>query len=148
MSAPAPNPVFLIAFDFDHTVVDENTDVSVQDLSEIPSSVRAVSRERGWTAFMGAVFEHLHSRGVQRGDIEGRMEEIPFAQGMRECLESLQGLGGEVIIISDSNSFFIEHILDKKGMQVRLVYPPPKKKCSPIQKIICCFAKFTVSFTY
>lgn len=43
---------FLLVLDFDHTVVDDNTDVVVQRLEgrpELSKEVRAASRSQGWT---------------------------------------------------------------------------------------------------
>ena len=71
-----------------------------------------VRKDGGWNLFMQAVFRHMHSHGVTQKDYDRRLEGIPFVDGMKDCLHGLQALGGEVIIISDSNSYFISHILE------------------------------------
>ena len=39
--------------------------------------------------------------------------------GMRECVEFIAEEGGEAIIVSDSNTVFIRHLLDKWGLADR-----------------------------
>ena len=49
---------FLMVLDFDHTIMDENTDMVVQSAGEVgpmPEEVKAVAREKGWTAFMQVI---------------------------------------------------------------------------------------------
>jgi len=101
-------------FDFDHTIMDDNTDGVVQEVAHsgaLPKEVKAVARNEGWTAFMRSVFEHLHSKGVTESQILHKIDQIPFVKHMKDCLVKLRAWGGEVIIISDSNTVFIDRIL-------------------------------------
>ena len=129
---------FLMVLDFDHTIMDENTDMVVQSaggVGPMPEEVKAVAREQGWTAFMQviikfdktrsewlilmvfqSVFEHLHANKVSSEAILATMDAIPFVPGMRACLEEFKALGGDLIIISDSNQVFIDRILSKNDM--------------------------------
>ncbi len=67
---------------------------------------------------MQAVFAHLHSKSIVRSDYEAKLEEdLNLVDGMYECLEGIRELGGDIIIISDSNSFFIDHLLEKKEVK-------------------------------
>jgi len=107
----------LLVFDFDHTVTDLNTDVEVQKLApggEIPASseMRGLYSDKGWTEFMGAVFTLLHENNVTQAEILSLMSGLQFTPNMRDLLEvSVKDLGATIIIISDSNSVFIDHIL-------------------------------------
>lgn len=104
----------LIAFDFDDTLIDANSDLVVQKLSptaEIPAEIRSLNSGNGWTKFMGAIFGHLHDHGVTAAQILACMEEIPLVAGMADLLKSLNASNCDVIIISDSNSVFIDHII-------------------------------------
>lgn len=56
----------LFAVDFDHTLIDENSDIYVKRLAEngeLPESIEALYSSTGWTEYMGVIFEHLHSKG-------------------------------------------------------------------------------------
>jgi len=106
----------LVAFDFDDTLIQANSDLVVQKLSpslpQIPTEINALRQSNNWIDFMDAVFDHLHQQGVTQTQILACMAEIPFVEHIRELLLSLSASGrSEVIIISDSNSVFIEHIL-------------------------------------
>jgi pyridoxal phosphate phosphatase PHOSPHO2 len=54
----------LLAFDFDHTLIDENSDLSVKKLApngQLPESIEAQYSATGWTEYMAAIFKYLHS---------------------------------------------------------------------------------------
>ena len=120
----------LVAFDFDDTIIDANSDIVVQSLSPgpIPPEVKALRSDTMWTKFMGAVFVHLHSHGMTPAQILQCMEGIPFAPGMHELLSSLAASPrADVIVISDSNAVFIEHILGAAGVKVAKVFTNPAR---------------------
>lgn len=119
----------LVAFDFDDTLIDANSDIVVQKLSPgpIPPEIKAQRSDTMWTKFMGAVFGHLHYHGVTPSQILHCMEQIPFTPGMLELLSRLTDARADVIIISDSNSVFIEHILKSAGVTVAKVYTNPAR---------------------
>jgi len=112
----------LLVFDFDHTMTNLNTDVEVQKLApggDIPASseMRGLYSDKGWTEFMGAVFALLHENNTTQAEILSLMAELEFTPNMSSLLEeSVKDLGATIIIISDSNSVFIEHILKVKKM--------------------------------
>lgn len=123
---------FLIAFDFDRTIVEDNTDSVVQvikDSGPIPSELNVIADEEGWTAFMQAVFKHLHSKGIQESEIKEKIQSMKFVQGMKECIQGLNDMGGDVIIISDSNTVFIDYLLVQNEVTdcFKAVYTNPAK---------------------
>ena len=107
----------LVAFDFDCTVVDENTDAVVQSIAGFP----ALDFEfdgGGWTAFMQKVFQFHHANGVTEEEFCRSLDSISFAPGMLDLINKLSSLDYvEMIIVSDANSFFIDHILEKNGLK-------------------------------
>ena len=107
----------LVAFDFDCTVVDENTDAVVQSIAGFP----ALDFEfdgGGWTAFMQKVFQFHHANGVTEKEFCRSLDSISFAPGMLDLINKLSSLDYvEMIIVSDANSFFIDHILEKNGLK-------------------------------
>eukprot|EP00088_Acartia_fossae_P018320 TRINITY_DN20585_c0_g1_i2.p1 TRINITY_DN20585_c0_g1~~TRINITY_DN20585_c0_g1_i2.p1 ORF type:complete len:274 (+),score=36.21 TRINITY_DN20585_c0_g1_i2:67-822(+) len=123
----------LLAFDFDHTVVHLNTDVEVQKLhpdGKIPetSEIHGLYSKVGWTKFMGEVFKLLHHHNVKKENILTLMESLEFTPGMVDLLrKSVEEHNAKIIIISDSNSVFINHILETHNLQhlVDVVYTNP-----------------------
>lgn len=108
----------LVAFDFDCTVVDENTDVVVQSIPGFPALDFEFDGTMGWTSFMQKVFRHHHANGVTEKDFCGCLDSMSFAPGMLDLVTKLSSLDDvEMIIVSDANSFFIDHILEKNGLK-------------------------------
>lgn len=102
---------FLAVFDYDHTIVQENTDIVVRDLidsSVIPNEVKQLYRSSGWINYMQAIFDLLHKHGKTKDQIHEAIRSIPETPGMKQCMKKLTDNAFEVIVISDSNSVFID----------------------------------------
>lgn len=110
----------MVAFDFDHTVVDDNTDTVVRDLigkDEIPDEVKFLYTSSGWIPYMHAIFKLLHANGIRRSDMLAAIENIPEVIGMRELIRRLHATQyTDVILVSDSNSQFIGHWCRQNGI--------------------------------
>ncbi|XP_020708659.1 pyridoxal phosphate phosphatase PHOSPHO2-like [Athalia rosae] len=109
----------LIAFDFDHTIVDDNTDIVVRKLmpeEKLPESVKGLYRSDGWTAYMAKIFDLLHAYSINEADINRAIDNIPAVSGMESLLRRLHSFNCDIIIISDSNSEFITHWLKHKKL--------------------------------
>ena len=54
-------PKLLIAFDFDHTLVDDNSDTYIikrlAPNGKLPDEIKAIYRKKCWTTYMGAIFK-------------------------------------------------------------------------------------------
>lgn len=110
----------LVAIDFDHTICDDNTDLVVQKLladKAISKDVRNLRKSNGWLAYMSKIFQLLHENSVNANQIEDVIVGIPAVAGMGELLTSLHANGHEIIIISDSNSVFIESWLKSRQLE-------------------------------
>ncbi|TRY62001.1 hypothetical protein TCAL_11536 [Tigriopus californicus] len=111
----------LFVFDFDHTIVEKNTDVEIQVIPEksgpVPSDWTREARQTGWTAFMGKVFEFHAQNSVQSEDYRTVLRAMSLVPGMVELIKAIKSdYQGQVVIISDSNSFFIQEILAHQGL--------------------------------
>ncbi|XP_049776802.1 pyridoxal phosphate phosphatase PHOSPHO2-like [Schistocerca cancellata] len=120
----------LVAFDFDHTIADQNTDIVVRDLlprEKITDDVTKLYRSDGWTAYMQKIFFLLHENGIKPEAIEEAVEKIPVTAGVDKLLKFLHQTNNEVIIISDSNSVFIRKWLEATCLNytVRKVFTNP-----------------------
>ncbi len=107
-------PTFLFVFDFDHTIIDVNSDIFIQNsfhTKPIPEHLKIVAREQGWTSYMQEVFRFHYSNNVSRKQYCDVLETLPFVPAIPKSFDCLRKLGAELIIISDANTFFIRHIL-------------------------------------
>nr|XP_023029762.1 pyridoxal phosphate phosphatase PHOSPHO2-like isoform X1 [Leptinotarsa decemlineata] len=121
LSIPQKMSKNLAVFDFDHTIIHENSDVAVMNLidpKKIPKEIKLLHRSDGWTAFMQGVFETLHKHKIKEENIRKLVETLQEVKGMRELIKELhENLNYDVIIISDSNSYFINTWLDANDMK-------------------------------
>lgn len=120
----------LAAFDFDHTVVEENTDIVVRHLlkdKKALAEIRGMYTANGWTLYMEKIFEFLHDNKVTSVDIEAAISTIPAVAALPSLLERLHSSNAEIIIISDSNSVFINHWLKVNNLDhtVKEVFTNP-----------------------
>jgi len=108
----------LLAFDFDHTIIEENSDVCVHDLfpnKTVPEDLKSIPENSGWTAFMQALFTRLHENGVGRDKLLSCLSSVKFTPEMESVLK-MNDENVDIIIISDSNTLFIEKILYDKDV--------------------------------
>uniref|UniRef100_A0A8C6S2Z2 Phosphatase, orphan 2 n=1 Tax=Neogobius melanostomus TaxID=47308 RepID=A0A8C6S2Z2_9GOBI len=111
----------LIVFDFDHTLVDENSDMWVIRClphGMLPDSVENSYRKGHWTEYMGTVMKYIGEQNVTPDQICSVMETIPFTDGMKDLLTHISEHKTSIdcLVVSDSNSLFIEWILRASGL--------------------------------
>ena len=119
----------LTVFDFDHTLVDGNTDTWITNMHPATLDLIRSHQKKGWcwTDIMDKVFGDLHSQNLQKDDYHKCFKTLPFTPGMKETCEFLHSNNIESIIISDSNTEFINHLLtrDSLGKVFSMVYTNP-----------------------
>lgn len=108
--------MFLVVFDFDHTIIDENSDIHINKL--FPSDeTRAIAEKTRpqfdcWTDRMQEVFRQLHQFNIKQQDYIENMQQIPLTPGFAHLIQYLYSLpNSHLIIASDSNLVFIDTIL-------------------------------------
>uniref|UniRef100_W8BJD3 Putative phosphatase phospho2 n=1 Tax=Ceratitis capitata TaxID=7213 RepID=W8BJD3_CERCA len=110
----------LVAFDFDCTVVDDNTDTVVRDLlpaDHLPSET--IIHNEGWQEYMAEVFRRVHQQCCSPQTIRDKIRCIPEVPGFVRLLKRLHQATEnkyDLIIISDSNTIFIQEWLDAHGL--------------------------------
>lgn len=109
----------LVVFDFDETIINCNSDTHIKRMTpngKFPAELWKDEYDLNWTNYMQQVFIYLHQIGCNQEDYRKCLETIEFVPGMKDLLKNLSvGTNEkqfEVIIISDANSFFINHILE------------------------------------
>lgn len=122
----------MAAFDFDHTIVNDNSDIVARDLIPktftIPDDVKSLySSDNGWTQYMAEIFKILHEFNIPKNEITAAITAIPEVPGIVELLRNLVDMNFEIIIISDSNVEFIRCWCEAKGITnlIEKIYSNP-----------------------
>ncbi|XP_004634830.1 pyridoxal phosphate phosphatase PHOSPHO2 [Octodon degus] len=107
----------LLVFDFDNTIIDDNSDTWIVQCApdkKLPVELQESYQKGFWTEFMGRVFKYLRDEGVREDEMKRAMTSVPFSPGMLELFNFIRKNKEmfDCIIISDSNSVFIEWILE------------------------------------
>ncbi|KAK9507254.1 hypothetical protein O3M35_007157 [Rhynocoris fuscipes] len=99
---------FLAAFDFDHTIINDNSDIVVSKLlKEVPK----YSKNGSWTHYMDDIFKLLHENNISEDDIRKAVVSIPPVANTIEMLRKIKENDCEIVIISDANTYFINEWL-------------------------------------
>ncbi|NXN79244.1 PHOP1 phosphatase, partial [Bombycilla garrulus] len=111
-------PQFLLVFDFDETIVDENSDESVARGRALPESLRNGPGAGGsYNEHMQRVLRWLGEQGVRPADLRALYENIPLSPGVAELFQFLSKHRRpfELVLISDANTFGVEAKLRAAG---------------------------------
>ncbi|XP_053174906.1 pyridoxal phosphate phosphatase PHOSPHO2 [Scomber japonicus] len=124
----------LMVFDFDHTVVDDNSDTWVircLPSQTLPDVLKNSYKKGHWTEFMGRVMNYIGEQEVSPDSVRSVMETIPFTDGMRDLLTFISENKSTIdcIVVSDANTMFIDWILQAAGLQAAFdqVFTNPAK---------------------
>ncbi|XP_030112126.4 phosphoethanolamine/phosphocholine phosphatase [Taeniopygia guttata] len=116
MAAARPPP-FLLVFDFDETIVAENSDESVARGRALPEALRQSPRGGSYNEHMRRVLAFLGEQGLRPAELRALYESIPLAPGVAELLQFLSRHRQrfELVLISDANTFGVEAKLRAAG---------------------------------
>ena len=133
----------LFVFDFDHTIVDGNSDTFIYNVlpeKDLPNSLHQSYREGFWTEFMQKVFIFLKNQGKSPEDIKKCLENIPLTVGLVELISWIRKSQNDCIVISDSNTLFIDWILEKNNLRndFSFVFTNPAKINENLIEIQTC----------
>ncbi|KAM4859278.1 pyridoxal phosphate phosphatase PHOSPHO2 isoform 1-T8 [Thomomys bottae] len=106
----------LLVFDFDNTIIDDNSDTWIVQCApnqKLPIELQDSYQKGFWTEFMGRVFKYLGNEGIGEDEMKRTMISMPFTPGVVELFNFIRENKNtfDCIIISDSNSVFIDWIL-------------------------------------
>jgi len=117
----SPKPGYLYAFDFDHTIVDQNSDSAVMEIihDPIPPNLERLYDGTNWTEYMDKIFRFVADEGGTCEVIGGKISLLKPTDGMIPLLQRIAGsrnssLNSKFVIVSDANTFFIETYLNSK----------------------------------
>ncbi|XP_061873130.1 phosphoethanolamine/phosphocholine phosphatase isoform X1 [Colius striatus] len=119
MASPRP-PRYLLIFDFDETIINENSDDSIVRAAPgqaLPEHIRQTFRDGFYNEYMQRVLAYMGDQGVKMGDFKTVYENIPLSPGMLDLFQFLSKNHElfEIILISDANMFGIECKLRAAG---------------------------------
>lgn len=108
-----------VVFDFDQSMVDDNTDTVVPGVlaADMLEYIRDRSRTVQWTALMADVATQLSRRGFGRADIERALMTTPVQEGVWDSVRLAKARGLRVYIVSDANEVYINTILEGHGVR-------------------------------
>jgi pyridoxal phosphate phosphatase PHOSPHO2 len=109
----------VVVFDFDKSLVDDNTDdwvprVLAPDL--LPFIREQYRAGRQWTELMHEVAGKLHEAGHRREHLLAALCTIPVHSDMLAAVREAAGCGVPVHIVSDANTVYISCLLEHLGI--------------------------------
>jgi pyridoxal phosphate phosphatase PHOSPHO2 len=114
----------LIVCDFDHTLVDENSDVYVIPAAHA-NECEELRNDFGsfelWREYVQGCMDLLHRKGVKRADMEKMLQSIPIDEHMPKAVTELAKRGAEFHVVSDANLWIIETILSQRSLREHFV---------------------------
>ncbi len=115
------SPIFLLAIDFDDTVVDANTDLFIQqylNVKPLMERIKLVYEKDSRPGLShGEIYRYYYPATKTKYEYNSALEAVPLVKNLPECIVDLKRLNGELIILSDANSYFIEHILGHNDLR-------------------------------
>ncbi|CAG9106525.1 unnamed protein product [Plutella xylostella] len=102
----------LAVFDFDRTVVDDDSDATIiRRLKERQPPPEWDSTNHDWTPYMSDVFEHAFSAGLSQEDILASIACMRATPGLPELFTRLAAEGWDILLLTDANTVFVKHWL-------------------------------------
>ncbi|KAI8615044.1 phosphatase phospho-type [Chytriomyces sp. MP71] len=108
---------FLVALDFDQTIVDSDSTSHVLDKlrPELKSFVQD-NWDMPWPDLNDTLFQKMkESDGVAKEQVLDAIRSFSFNQDMLRLFKMIKIKGGDIAIISDANAFFVEQFLSSKN---------------------------------
>jgi pyridoxal phosphate phosphatase PHOSPHO2 len=121
-SPPAPSieKKVLFAFDFDHTLVEGNSDTILMEMVpqlKIRSKVRELRKTLSWIEVMNHAFKVQFDHGCKRDDVLKVLHQIDLIENMRIILDMIKGNASiDKVVISDANTLSIQTILARYNL--------------------------------
>ena len=112
----------LVVWDFDWSLVNENSDTWVIERLDSSGSIWAAAEaklrqnEMGWTELMGWALAELHKTGCGEAAIAEALKSLPVLDGALAACELCRAAGAEQRILSDANTVYIATILEARGL--------------------------------
>jgi len=108
----------LVVFDFDWTLVDQDTDFWVLETLDISlrRKMEDLMPTEEWTDNISARMKELHAKGFTREDVENTLKDLPFHPAMQRTIRHLKSISSTILCLSSANNVFIDTILEDKKL--------------------------------
>ena len=108
----------LFAFDFDNTIIDDDSDhFIVKELAKPIYEKLTSSSGRQWTDLCNESVGELHKLGFTPSQLNSTLAAIPFNPEMLSVFKMIKESGNDILIISDANTVYIDEISAAKGFR-------------------------------
>ncbi|ORY00495.1 hypothetical protein K493DRAFT_335329 [Basidiobolus meristosporus CBS 931.73] len=108
----------LVVWDFDWSLFEENSDTII--FKQLSPYLFQQQRERAgkeqWTDLMASLLVALHQEGISRKRLEDFLDGLKLEPEMIQSLLLSKSKGAKHIILSDSNTIFIDKCLKASGV--------------------------------
>ena len=133
----------LLVFDFDETVSQENTCMTVYKLiGEGRKEIWNGIQPGAWHMFMHKVFARLQDDNWSLPQIREALEEVPLVDGMQELFEHIRENKHwyDCVLISNATTFIIDSIIDKYELRPAIdrIYTNPTVYVNGILGVEAC----------
>ena len=108
---------FLFVFDFDNTLIDDDSDHYVVKQLSPPlfEKLNSLTKTVQWTDLMNQMVGELFDMGFSSRNILDSLDTIPIHPDMKAVLTRIHEKGSSVIL-SDANTLYIDHITKFYGI--------------------------------
>lgn len=128
----------VFVFDYDFTIVSENSDVYIPESlngKHAMSLIEEYSRDVGWTQLMDSVLVALQTKdGKTIDNIIEAAQDVPCFPEMLDILKHASK-HGEVHVASDANSLFIESFFKRHGLKLDSLHTNPARLADGVLRI-------------
>ncbi|XP_034049929.1 probable phosphatase phospho1 [Thalassophryne amazonica] len=113
---------FLMFFDFDETIINENSDDAVARTlpgQQLPDWLKNCFRKGHYIEHSQRILAYMAEQGVSKDAIQSTVEAIPPSPGIMALFQYLQNhlQDFELVVTSDANMYFIETWLEHAGVR-------------------------------
>lgn len=132
LSSSPSGPSVLVVFDFDHSLVNDDSDIFI--FKELQPALLLELQDRWphtqWTQLIDELLQRLalERPELSADDIRQTLARIPVQPRMLDAVRlAVESYGAELHIVSDANTVFIESMLEHHGLAplVRKVHTNP-----------------------
>ncbi|KAF9192320.1 hypothetical protein BGZ50_008684 [Haplosporangium sp. Z 11] len=110
-------PAGIAIFDFDWTLIDTDSDRFVIQYLSPEIRKKLDNKSIQWTDLQNLCLEEYYGQGGSGHTIREALTKIPMDPAMIEVCKLLHSKGWSLVIISDSNTVYIESILEHIGIR-------------------------------
>lgn len=107
----------LAVFDFDHTIVNDNSDIVARDIINPPTLIPDIKDyPNNWTQYMQQVFITIKNMKFPVEQIIEIISSMKPVEGIPELMRAIYNNNIDIIVVSDSNSLFIQNWLERNKL--------------------------------